>query len=297
LTLYGLGFRRISLGIQDFDPKVQRAIHRFQDVQTVETVTRLARAIGYTSVNYDLIYGLPFQTQESIVQTVEQVVRLRPDRIAFYSYAHVPWLKPGQRAYTEADLPDGKTKLQLYTLGKKLLEAAGYCEIGMDHFALLDDPLNSAATHKKLHRNFMGYTTTSTRLLIGLGVSAISDAWLGFIQNEKRVETYQERVSRGELPFFKGHLLTPEDLILRRHILSLMCRFETEWTNDDRQCPALHEVLDRLSEPLSDGLVTLEPFRLTVTPAGRPYLRNICMAFDARLWAEKPKTTLFSKAL
>lgn len=296
-ALYERGFRRISLGIQDFDERVQRAIHRFQTFEKVEEVTLLARSLGYDSVNYDLIYGLPLQTIDSMMETIGKVIRLRPDRIAFYSYAHVPWMKPGQRAYSEADLPDANTKLLLYELGREALEAAGYTEIGMDHFALQEDPLAKAAGQRKLHRNFMGYGTLNTQLLIGLGVSSISDTWHGFAQNEKVVEAYQTRVAKGEFPVFKGHRLTKEDLILRRHILSLMCRFETSWEREEEQCEALYEGLGRLDELIADGLVRLEPFRLMVTPEGKPFLRNICMAIDARYWAGQQQTALFSKAI
>lgn len=296
-VLYEKGFRRISLGIQDFDERVQRAIHRFQTFETVEDVTALSRAMGYDSVNYDLIYGLPLQTIDSMMETIAKVIRLRPDRIAFYSYAHVPWMKPGQRAYSEADLPDPETKRLLYELGRSALEAAGYTEIGMDHFALKQDPLAKAARFGKLHRNFMGYGTLHTQLLVGLGVSAIGDTWTGFAQNEKVVESYQARVAKGEFPIFKGHRLTEEDLILRRHILSLMCRFETSWEREEAQCAAVYAALERLSGPLADGLIRLEPFRLVVTPEGRPFLRNICMAFDARLWAGRQEKMLFSKAI
>ncbi|HLP53607.1 MAG TPA: oxygen-independent coproporphyrinogen III oxidase [Fluviicola sp.] len=291
------GFRRISLGIQDFDERVQEAIHRFQTYEQVEDITSLARALGYDSVNYDLIYGLPLQTIDGMMETIRKVIQLRPDRIAFYSYAHVPWMKPGQRAYSEADLPDADTKRQLYEQGRNALEAAGYIEIGMDHFALQDDPLTKAAKHKKLHRNFMGYSTLHTQLLIGLGVSAISDTWHGFAQNEKIVQAYQSRVAKGEFPFFKGHRLTPEDLILRRHILSLMCRFETSWLKEEEQCAALYEGLERLKEMVADGLVCLEPFSLTVTEKGKPFLRNACMAIDARFWTGKKQQALFSKAI
>ncbi|ASS50421.1 MAG: oxygen-independent coproporphyrinogen III oxidase [Candidatus Fluviicola riflensis] len=296
-VLYQKGFRRISLGIQDFDEHVQRAIHRFQTEETVEEVTVLARSMGYDSVNYDLIYGLPLQTVESMMETINKVIRLRPDRIAFYSYAHVPWMKPGQRAYSEADLPDAETKRLLYELGRTAFEVAGYVEIGMDHFALKQDPLTKAAKQGKLHRNFMGYGTLHTQLLIGLGVSAISDTWHGFAQNEKIIESYQTRVAKGEFPFFKGHVLTEEDLILRRHILSLMCRFETSWELEEEKCEGLYAGLARLSDPIADELVIVEPFRLSVTKKGRPFLRNICMVFDARLWASESKATVFSKAI
>lgn len=295
--LYNIGFRRISLGIQDFDEKVQHMIHRIQSYEAVQQVTQQAREIGYTSINYDLIYGLPFQTEHSISSTIEKVITLRPDRIAFYSYAHIPWMKPGQRKFTEADLPEGKAKRQLYEKGRDAFEKAGYIEIGMDHFALENDALLWAEKTKTLHRNFMGYTTTHTELMIGLGVSSISDAWYGFIQNEKQVEDYYQRIKQGVFPFFKGHVLSGEDAILRRHILNIMCRQETHWKKEEDQCQALYDGIKRLSEMESDGLVALQPYSLNVTQAGKPFLRNVCLALDAKLWEKQPKSELFSKTV
>jgi len=296
-TLYNLGFRRISLGIQDFDSKVQHIINRIQSYDEVKNTTEQARRIGYTSINYDLIYGLPLQTQESMKQTIEKVIQLHPDRIAFYSYAHVPWIKPGQRKFTEADLPEGETKRSLYENGRMAFEKAGYVEIGMDHFALPQDPLHTAEKNKTLHRNFMGYTTSHTELLIGLGVSSISDAWNGFVQNEKKVEDYYKKIEQGIFPFFKGHVLSSEDLILRKHILNIMCRQETSWEKPEEQCETLYAAIERLKEIESDGLINLSQHRLSVKSEGKPYLRNICMAMDARLWSKQPETQLFSKAV
>ena len=296
-TLYNLGFRRVSLGIQDFDTKVQKIINRIQTYDAVKEVTIQARKIGYKSVNYDLIYGLPLQTAQSMRETIEKVIQLQPDRIAFYSYAHVPWIKPGQRKFTEADLPSGEVKKALYESGRKLLENAGYLETGMDHFALEKDSLHWATITKKVHRNFMGYTTSHTELMIGLGVSAISDAWCGFVQNEKKVEDYYKKIEAKVFPFFKGHELSIEDLILRRHILNIMCRMETTWRNEKEQCEALYEGLGRLHEMELDGLVRIDKYRLKVYPLGRSFLRNICMAMDARLWSKQPQAQLFSSAI
>ncbi|HET6225557.1 MAG TPA: oxygen-independent coproporphyrinogen III oxidase [Bacteroidia bacterium] len=293
-VLYTVGFRRISLGIQDFDPDVQHIIHRIQSYESVKRTTEEARAIGYTSVNYDLIYGLPLQTQQSMSETITKVIELRPDRIAFYSYAHVPWVKPGQRKFTEADLPSGEGKRLLYEMGRHAFEDAGYLEIGMDHFSLPDDELALAQKEKKLHRNFMGYTTSHTQLLIGLGVSSISDAWKGFVQNEKKLEDYYKRIAKREFPSFKGHELSAEDLIIRKHILNLMCKHETSWNDVEMQCPALYEGLERLIEMASDGLIVKEEFSLYVTPKGNAFLRNVCMALDARLWRDQPQKQLFS---
>ena len=296
-TFYDLGFRRLSLGIQDFDPVVQDVINRIQPVENVERVTQQARELGYTSINYDLIYGLPMQTMTSIEQTINHVIRLKPDRIAFYSYAHVPWIKPGQRKFTELDLPDDETKRALYEGGRLMLETAGYLEVGMDHFALEEDELYQAFKENRMHRNFMGYTTCSTHLVVGLGVSAISDSWLAFAQNEKRVEEYLARIEKGELPIFKGHILTEEDLIIRHHILNLMCTFKTEWKNEADKCEALYEGLGRLDGLIEDGLVEMDHETLRVTNAGKAFVRNVCMAFDAKLWHSKAGTQLFSKVI
>ena len=296
-TLYRLGFRRLSLGIQDFDPLVQLAVNRVQSERQVRAVTEQARATGFNSINYDLIYGLPFQTLQSVAQTIEAVTRLRPDRIAFYAYAHVPWVKPGQRHFTEKDLPSGDGKRELYEFGREMLGSAGYREIGMDHFALETESLWQAALEGTLHRNFMGYTPRLVAPLIGLGVSAISDAWDAFAQNEKTIEAYEERVANGELPIVRGHKLTSEDLILRRHVLNLMTRFETSWDAPEMQVPFLESVADRLQDLKSDGLVRLTATKCKVTNEGRPFLRNICMAFDARLARDAATQKLFSRTI
>lgn len=278
-----LGFRRLSLGVQDFDPLVQIAVNRVQSEQQVARVTDTARSFGFTSINYDLIYGLPFQTLQSVELTVAAVTKQRPDRIAFYGYAHVPWVKPGQRHFTENDLPVGPAKRNLYERGRELLLAAGYREIGMDHFALETDSLWPAAVRGKLHRNFMGYTSRFVMPLIGLGVSSISDSWDMFAQNEKEIESYTERVNNGELPISRGHKLSVEDRVLRRHILNLMTRFETDWNDGNAYVPYLHDIDDRLSEFRRDGLLNYSDAHCEVTDDGRAFIRNICMAFDAHL--------------
>jgi len=293
-VLYDLGFRRLSLGIQSFDPKVQEIINRIQSYETVAAVTKQAREIGFISINYDLIYGLPLQTTEGITDTIQKVSQLIPDRVAFYSYAHVPWIKPSQRKFTELDLPTDDKKRSLYELGKKLLERQGYHEIGMDHFALPSDRLYLAAKEKTLHRNFMGYTPTHTQLVIGLGASSISDTWTAFAQNHKRIEEYIEAIQHGELGIFRGHCLTEEDLIIRRHILNLMCHLETVWEETSEMPDAMREGLERLREMEMDDLISIEGDRITVKARGRPFVRNICMALDARLWRAAPATHIFS---
>lgn len=296
-TLYRLGFRRLSLGIQDFDPVVQLAVNRVQTETQVRAVTEEARALGFTSINYDLIYGLPFQNLQSIEQTIEAVTRLRPDRIAFYAYAHVPWVKPGQRHFTEKDLPSGDEKRALYELGRRLLAAEGYCEIGMDHFALESDVLCQASVKKTLHRNFMGYASRRVAPLIGLGVSSIGDSSDAFVQNEKNLELYNERVARDEIPIFRGHKLNHEDVILRRHVLNLMTRFETSWDTAEAYVPYLDSVAEKLDELKRDELVKLSGKSCEVTADGRAFLRNICMAFDARLARDHSSTQLFSRTI
>jgi oxygen-independent coproporphyrinogen-3 oxidase len=296
-TLSALGFRRLSLGIQDFDPRVQAIVNRVQSEEQVRILTEAARELGFTSINYDLIYGLPLQTLDSIEQTLAAVERLRPDRIAFYAYAHVPWIKPSQRRFTEADLPQGEAKRVLYERGREMLERAGYREIGMDHFALETDSLWQAAVTGTLHRNFMGYTSRQVAPLFGLGVSAIGDAWTAFAQNEKAIEPYQQRVAGGELPILRGHLLDAEDLELRRLILDLMTRFHAEWGTSAANARYLDSVPERLRELVADEIVTLNGRGCDVTERGRAFIRNVCMAFDARLARKAPETQLFSRTI
>ncbi|MGE4232856.1 MAG: oxygen-independent coproporphyrinogen III oxidase [Bacteriovoracia bacterium] len=292
-----LGFRRLSLGIQDFDPKVQEVVHRVQTVDAVKAITDKARQIGFNSINFDLIYGLPFQTLGSIEQTIRAVETLKPDRIAFYGYAHVPWIKPSQRRFTEDDLPTGDQKRALYELGRQMLEESGYLEIGMDHFALETDSLWKSTQQKKLHRNFMGYTSRQVSPLVGLGVSAIGDSWNMFMQNEKSLENWQKKVNEGELPILRGHVLDDEDLVLRRHILNLMTVFETSWNDQETYSSFLESVPDKLREFESDGLLEIRGRHCRVLDKGRAFLRNICMAFDARLSRNVPETRLFSQTI
>ncbi len=295
--LYSLGFTRISLGVQDFNPKVQKAIQRLQSFEQTHEVTNNARKAGYTSVNFDLIYGLPFQTIESMVDTINKTIQLKPERIAFYSYAHIPWLKPSQRGYDENDLPQAAIKRILYETGKELLLNAGYVEIGMDHFALPVDELYIAMQEKNLHRNFMGYTAAHTKLMIGLGVSSISDSWNAFAQNVKTVKEYEALLTQNQLPFLKGHLLNKEDLIIRKHILNLMCNFSTDWSKLEDYCDHIPLAIEKLKEAHADGLINFTENGLAITNQGIPFVRNICMAFDARLMRKTPQTNLFSSTV
>ena len=294
-VLYNCGFRRLSLGIQDFDEKVQKIINRKQSIEQVRQVTEDARRIGYTSINYDLIYGLPLQTSTSVASTIDEVLRLSPDRIAFYSYAHVPWLKPGQRSFTEKDLPSELEKQELHDLGWELLTDAGYLNIGMDHFALSGDSLNKALHGKYLHRNFMGYTHNYTQLSVGLGVSAISDSLYAFAQNPKDLESYLKLIDKGEIPSIKGHILSKEDILIRRHILNIMCKGSTHLNLDE---PWSRPVIANLMPLMTDGLVELDSTGLlNVTESGKQFLRIVCMCFDLRLHNKKPESQVFSMAV
>lgn len=293
-TLYQLGFRRISFGVQDYDPIVQKAIHRIQSFEQVQKVTNMARAIGFTSISHDLVFGLPFQHIQSIEDSIAKTLELAPDRISFYSYAHVPWIKgTGQRGYSEENLPKSTDKRALYERGKDLLEKAGYLEVGFDHFALPSDELFLAMQNKTLHRNFMGYTTIASHTLIGLGVSAISDGAGAFSQNVKVVEEYEALLKMDKLPTERGHFLSDHDAIIQKQIMDLMCRFETSIDNH----PQVAEVILRLKPALDDNLAEIEGSTLKVMPDGVPFVRNICLALDEKYWEKVPKSQLFSSAV
>lgn len=297
-SLYHFGFRRLSLGIQDYSPEVQKAINRIQSFDQVKKVHTAAREMGYDSISHDLVFGLPKQKQADIIDSVAKTLALKPDRISLYSYAHVPWIKGnGQRGYDENDLPKDNEKRKLYEIAKSMLLKAGYIEVGMDHFALPEDSLAIAFNSKSLHRNFMGYTTQKTDLLIGLGMSAISDSWFGFAQNDKSVEGYQERIQKGELAIFRGHILSEQDLEIRKHILDLMCHFETELDPKNGIAHLYPDIKARLLPMFEDHLVTMEGDILKVTPEGVPFVRNCCMAFDQDLKSQVNRENLFSKTI
>ena len=296
-TLYDLGFRRVSFGVQDYDPKVQKAINRIQSYEKVKEVTEFAREIGYRGISHDLVFGLPHQNWEAMENTIRKTMELKPDRLAFYSYAHVPWVKGvGQRGFDENDLPSGEEKRKLYENGKKLLEELGYIEVGMDHFSLEHDDLYQSMQERKLHRNFMGYTSSKTQLMVGLGMSAISDSWYAFAQNVKTVEEYQIMVEKGEIPVVKGHILNEEDLSVRRHILNLMCQLQTEFT-DANSFAELDNALEMLSEMENDGLVEISGKQVKITEKGRAFTRNVAMVFDLRMMRNKPETRIFSMTI
>lgn len=293
-TLYDLGFRRVSFGVQDYDPKVQKAINRIQSFEKVREVTEWSREIGYRSISHDLVFGLPHQHWDAMEYTIHKTLELKPDRLAFYSYAHVPWVKGvGQRGFDENDLPSGEEKRRLYEDGKKLLQELGYIEVGMDHFSFEHDDLYQSLIQKKLHRNFMGYTSSKTQLMVGLGMSSISDSWYAFAQNVKTVEEYQKMVEEGHIPVVKGHILNEEDLLMRRHILNLMCQLETAFDPQD-SIPELENAFDMLKEMESDELVEIHDHTIKITEKGRAFTRNVAMVFDLRMMRNKPETRIFS---
>ncbi len=297
-TLFNLGFRRVSYGVQDNDPKVQFVINRIQPFENLVNAVNMAREIGYSSVNFDLIYGLPLQTLEGMEKTINQCITLRPDRIAFYSYAHVPWTSRGQRLFDEKDLPSTDIKMQLYCLGKDLLMQNGYYDIGMDHFSLPGDDLYIAWQKGKLHRNFMGYTTQGTEILLGLGVSSISDLGIAFAQNHKTIHEYYQSVDNNELPVTKGYFLSEEDVIFRKYILQVSCNGKTQFAAKDQ---ALLEefTYPELAALAKDELVIYDTNGLEVTPLGRHFIRNICKAFDLHLLRniQPSEKNLFSRAI
>ena len=292
-----IGFNRISIGVQDFDPVIQFAINRVQSFETTNEVVGCARKYNYTSINVDLIYGLPHQTIHSVLHTINLIKKLMPDRIAFYSYAHVPWKSKAQRHYTEADLPSASEKWDIYSTGKSMLEDAGYKSIGMDHFAMPNDKLFIAEENGDLHRNFMGYTTTKSKLIIALGMSAISATQNAFVQNEKVVEEYEDKINRGILPLENGHLLDEEDMIIQNNIHELMCLNKTT-LNITAHCPDfLLSAFSKLKTLEEDGLVIIDENTIHVTTKGKLFIRNICAAIDAQLYKKHISTQTFSKAI
>jgi oxygen-independent coproporphyrinogen-3 oxidase len=283
-----LGFNRVSIGVQDFDPAVQAAVHRVQGEDLTRRVVEESRAAGFRSVNLDLIYGLPKQTLDSFNATLERVLEIAPDRIALYSYAHLPSLFKPQRRIHEAELPPAEAKLEIMSLAIGRLTRAGYAYIGMDHFARPDDELAVAQRQGRLQRNFMGYSTQAGADMLGFGVSAIGSVGPNYYQNEKALEDYYERLDAGHLPVMRGLELTPDDLVRRAVIQSLICNFrvsieaiELAWLVDFRRAFAAELLeLGRLEQ---DGLVDIQPEWIVVTPRGRLLVRAVCAVFDRYL--------------
>jgi oxygen-independent coproporphyrinogen-3 oxidase len=295
-----LGFTRLSIGVQDFDPAVQKAVHRVQSVETTRRVMEEARAHGFMSVNLDLIYGLPRQSLDSFNRTLDEVLALRPDRIALYNYAHLPKLFKPQRRIVEAELPSPELKLELMTLAIGRLTRAGYLYIGMDHFARPDDELAVAQKLGKLSRGFQGYSTHSGDL-IGLGLSSIGQLGPTYYQNVKELDRYYAALDAGRLPVLRGVELTPDDLARRAVIQALMCHFrvsiesiELSYLVDfNRHFAAEMHMLKKLAD---EGLVELQPDWIVVTPKGRLLVRAIAMLFD-RYLREARERASYSKVI
>ena len=286
------GLSRISLGVQDFDAEVLRLVNRPQPFAMTADLCLAARAAGYDSINFDLIYGLPGQSPATMVKLADQVLELRPDRLAVYSFARVPWIKPAQRKFKDEDLPVGAAKRQLYEGLRERLLGAGYQEIGMDHFALPHDALAVSAREGTLHRNFMGYTDRRTTALLGLGVSAISETPSCYHQNEKVITVYERRVQAGEVPTLRGHILSDEDRRRADRIRSLMT------TGRAPLDPA--DVVDArswLSELVADGVVEIDDHELRMSPGSKPFLRNVAAFFDTYLRASTHQGPAYSRAI
>ena len=281
-VLSDLGFRRISYGVQDLNIEVQRLIHRIQPFEHVQKATEVARETGFSSVNFDLIYGLPGQDQEKLIRSINRSLTLHPDRVAFYSYAHIPQVSCNQRLIDERNLPSALEKLDLYHKGREIFLQQGYTDIGMDHFTLRTDELYKAGQAGQLHRNFMGYTVQKSGLLLGLGLSAISDTGGAYAQNSKSLTEYYRAVATGTPAVRKSYFLGEEDKVFRRHILDIACHGQTMLD------PAWSTLLDewtipQLRELEKDGLVSLNGNEIKLTERGKPFLRHVCKAFDLHL--------------
>jgi oxygen-independent coproporphyrinogen-3 oxidase len=304
-SLRAQGFNRISLGVQDFDPDVQKAVNRIQPEAETRAVMDAARAAGYRSISIDLIYGLPKQTMASMTQTLDKVIDASPDRIALYNYAHLPHIFKPQRRIADADMPTPAVKLELLAMCIQRLCDAGYIYIGMDHFAKPDDELAVAQRQGRLQRNFQGYSTRAESELISCGVSAISAVGATYSQNEKTLDAYYEKLDEGRLPVARGIKLDTDDLLRRIVIQKLMCNFELSMSSIEQAYPIRFPLyfaaeLEKLKAFEEDGLLVVDPEWITVTPRGRLLIRNICMVFDRYLGlprADGPQPLRYSKTI
>lgn len=300
-TLAREGFNRLSLGVQDFDPRVQEAVQRLQSFEVTAELVQEARALGMDAINIDLIYGLPHQTPASFARTLEQTLALRPARLAVYSFAYVPWLKPHQRRLDEAALPKGREKLELLVLARERLLAAGYVAIGMDHFALPGDELARAQAAGALQRNFMGYTTARADDLVGFGLSAIGSVGGAFAQNPKKLSRYYAAIDEGQLATERGVSLTNDDLIRAHAIREWMCNFKLDFCELERrfgivpQAYFAHEFA-ALAE-FEAGFVRLSPRGMVAGPLGRLFPRNVAMVFDRYRQQPAPAQPRFSRTV
>lgn len=287
-ALREIGVNRVSLGVQDHNPQVQLAIHRIQPREVTEQAIVWARNAGIQMVNIDLIYGLPHQTPESFTKTLEEIIALNPDRLAVFSYAHVPWIKPSQKILETENLPTAETKLQLLKLTIEKLTASGFDYIGMDHFAKPDDELTLAQKNKTLQRNFQGYSTRGNTDIYSFGISSISQAADAYWQNYKDIDVYSETLSHGQAPIERGYVLTEDDKVRRQTIMRLMCDLEIDYAALSAQTRVnvpeyFASEIGSLADLEADGLVRRSPTGLKITDRGRLFIRNVAMRFDAYL--------------
>ena len=300
-VLAKLGFNRLSFGVQDFDPAVQKAVHRIQPAEQVFALVAAARKLGFESINVDLIYGLPLQTRESFARTLKQVNELRPDRIALYAYAHLPERFKPQRRIVTAELPPPAARVAMLEDSLAAFDAAGYVYVGMDHFALPDDPLAVAKRQGRLHRNFQGYSTQPDGDLVSLGVSAIGRVGASYSQNTKNLEDYYDHLDQGRLPVVRGLALSRDDLVRRTVIMALMCQGQLQFESinlayliDFKNYFASE--LGVVQEMQAQGLLTLTEDGIDVSAKGWFFVRAIAMVFDRYLQADRTRAR-FSKII
>ncbi len=296
-----LGFNRVSFGVQDTDPKVQEAVKRRQTYEMTRETYELARSLGFTGISFDLIYGLPYQTVTSFQDTLTKIIGLRPDRVALFSYAKIPWLKPHQKAIDEVTLPSTEEKFKIYVQARKAFLENGYVAIGMDHFALQEDGLAKAYLTKRLQRNFQGYSLKLAEDVVSMGVTSIGFVQEAYFQNLKELSEYYKALDAGALPVFRGKVLNLDDKIRKWVIHTLMCDFELDkkvfkkqWNLDFDQYFAGDQ--RALEICISDGLVNNSPEKLLPTPYGKLFIRNIAMVFDAYLKKQETQG-MFSQAI
>ncbi|MCX7989054.1 MAG: oxygen-independent coproporphyrinogen III oxidase [Aquificaceae bacterium] len=291
-TLREVGFNRVSMGLQDLDPEVQKAINRVQTYQLMERVMKDLRSLGFKSVNIDLIYGLPYQTPEKFRKTIEQTIELQPDRVAVFNFAFVPWLKPLQRKIDPSTLPPPEDKLTILEMTIDMFQKAGYLFIGMDHFAKREDELAQAQREGTLWRNFQGYTTKKGVDLLGIGATSIGMLYDGYFQNYKTIRDYYLAIEGGRLPILRGYLLGDEDILRREVIMDLMCNFRCEFEKIERAFDIdfeehFSQELEELTDMEREGLLKLEDRAIKVLPEGRLLIRNIAMVFDQYVRGKK----------
>lgn len=303
--LRAMGFNRLSMGVQDFDPDVQAIISRNQTEQQTRDLFAYSRSAGFGSINIDLIYGLPLQKTQTFARTLDTVIELRAERVAVYSYAHVPWLRTQQKGFDPAMLPSAGQKLELFCLAREAFLQAGYRPIGMDHFAVPEDELAKAVETRTLSRNFMGYTVKSAPDMIGVGVSAIGDVAGAYAQNQKKLPRYYAALDAGSLPIDRGYRLSADDRVRRYVITQLMCNFYLEKRAVEERFgiafdQAFAHELAELASPdglIANGFVTLSREALHVEPLGRLFVRNVAMLFDRYLQNKKSETRIFSQTV